>query len=133
MAGCRPQVVLQPKRAPPATAPASNRTIRRATLVFPDIRTARRQQPAPRREERTELALQTAEDVATTLGAMEGVLMKIGQMASYVDDGLSPAVRRTLAGLQDSVPRMSPELAATVGGAGAAGTGGVALRRPLWR
>ena len=101
--------------------------------MFPDIRTARRQQPAPRREERTELALQTAEDVATTLGAMEGVLMKIGQMASYVDDGLSPAVRRTLAGLQDSVPPMSPELAATVGGAGAAGTGGVALRRPLWR
>jgi predicted unusual protein kinase regulating ubiquinone biosynthesis (AarF/ABC1/UbiB family) len=45
---------------------------------------------------------------------MKGVLMKIGQMASYVDDGLSPAVRRTLSRLQDSVPPMSPELAATV-------------------
>src|SRR5260370_19395999 len=45
---------------------------------------------------RNDLALQTAEDVATTLGAMKGVLMKLGQMASYVDDGLSPAVRRTL-------------------------------------
>jgi hypothetical protein len=39
---------------------------------------------------------------------MKGVMMKIGQMASYVDDGLSPAVRRTLARLQDSVPPMSP-------------------------
>jgi predicted unusual protein kinase regulating ubiquinone biosynthesis (AarF/ABC1/UbiB family) len=63
---------------------------------------------------RGDLALQTAEDVANTLGAMKGVLMKIGQMASYVDDGLSPAVRRTLARLQDSVPPMSPELAAAV-------------------
>jgi predicted unusual protein kinase regulating ubiquinone biosynthesis (AarF/ABC1/UbiB family) len=63
---------------------------------------------------RADLALQTAEDVAGTLGAMKGVMMKIGQMASYVDDGLSPAVRRTLARLQDSVPPMRPELAATV-------------------
>ena len=44
---------------------------------------------------REDLALQTAEDVAGTLGAMKGVMMKIGQMASYVDDGLSPAVRHT--------------------------------------
>jgi len=63
---------------------------------------------------REDLALQTAEDVAGTLGAMKGVLMKIGQMASYVDGGLSPAVRGTLARLQDSVPPMSPALAAAV-------------------
>ena len=67
-----------------------------------------------RQQLRNDLALQTAEDVATTLGAMKGVLMKIGQMASYVDDGLSPAVRRTLSRLQDSVPPMSAELAAGV-------------------
>jgi len=67
-----------------------------------------------RQELRDDLALQTAEDVADTLGAMKGVLMKVGQMASYVDDSLSPAVRRTLARLQDSVPPMSPELAAAV-------------------
>jgi predicted unusual protein kinase regulating ubiquinone biosynthesis (AarF/ABC1/UbiB family) len=67
-----------------------------------------------REQLRTDLALQTAEDVAVTLGAMKGVMMKIGQMASYVDDGLSPAVRRTLSRLQDSVPPMSPELAASV-------------------
>jgi predicted unusual protein kinase regulating ubiquinone biosynthesis (AarF/ABC1/UbiB family) len=63
---------------------------------------------------REDLALQTAEDVAGTLGAMKGVMMKIGQMASYVDDGLSPAVRHTLSRLQDSVPPMSPQLAAGV-------------------
>jgi predicted unusual protein kinase regulating ubiquinone biosynthesis (AarF/ABC1/UbiB family) len=67
-----------------------------------------------RQQLRNDLALQTAEDVATTLGAMKGVLMKIGQMASYIDDGLSPAVRRTLSRLQDSVPPMSAELAAGV-------------------
>jgi predicted unusual protein kinase regulating ubiquinone biosynthesis (AarF/ABC1/UbiB family) len=45
---------------------------------------------------------------------MKGVMMKIGQMASYVDDGLSPGVRRALSRLQDSVPPMSGELAAQV-------------------
>jgi predicted unusual protein kinase regulating ubiquinone biosynthesis (AarF/ABC1/UbiB family) len=63
---------------------------------------------------REDLALQTAEDVAGTPGAMKGVMMKIGQMASYADGGLSPAFRRTLARLQDSVPPMTPSLAATV-------------------
>jgi len=67
-----------------------------------------------REELRNDLALRTAEDVTVTLGAMKGVLMKLGQMASYVDDGLSPAVRRTLGRLQDSVPPMSEGLAAGV-------------------
>ena len=39
-------------------------------------------------------------------------MVKLGQMASYVDEGLAPSVRRTLGRLQDSVPPMSPELAA---------------------
>jgi predicted unusual protein kinase regulating ubiquinone biosynthesis (AarF/ABC1/UbiB family) len=67
-----------------------------------------------RQQLRQDLALETAQDVAETLGAMKGVLMKIGQMASYIDEGLSPPVRRTLSRLQDSVPPMSAELAATV-------------------
>jgi predicted unusual protein kinase regulating ubiquinone biosynthesis (AarF/ABC1/UbiB family) len=67
-----------------------------------------------REQLRNDLALQTAEDVAATLGTMKGVLMKLGQMASYVDDALSPAARRTLSRLQDSVPPMSAELAARV-------------------
>jgi predicted unusual protein kinase regulating ubiquinone biosynthesis (AarF/ABC1/UbiB family) len=63
---------------------------------------------------RNDLAMQTADDVAATLGTMKGVMVKLGQMASYVDDGLAPSVRRTLSRLQDSVPPMSPELAAGV-------------------
>jgi len=63
---------------------------------------------------RNDLAMQTADDVAATLGTMKGVMVKLGQMASYVDDGLAPSVRRTLSRLQDSVPPMSAELAASV-------------------
>ena len=54
---------------------------------------------------RHDLALETAEDVANTLGAMKGVLMKLGQMASYLDDGLSRVVRHALAALQDTPRR----------------------------
>ena len=67
-----------------------------------------------RQQLRNDLALRTAEDVTATLGTMKGVLMKLGQMASYIDDGLSPAARRTLSRLQDSVPPMSADLAAQV-------------------
>ncbi len=63
---------------------------------------------------RTDLAMQTADDVTATLGTMKGVMVKLGQMASYVDEGLAPPVRRTLSRLQDSVPPMSAELAAGV-------------------
>src|SRR5271165_5249734 len=63
---------------------------------------------------RNDLAMQTADDVTATLGTMKGVMVKLGQMASYVDEGLAPSVRRTLSRLQDSVPPMSAELAAGV-------------------
>jgi predicted unusual protein kinase regulating ubiquinone biosynthesis (AarF/ABC1/UbiB family) len=65
-----------------------------------------------RQQLRDDLALRTAQDVADTLGTMKGVLMKIGQLASYVDDGIAPPARRILGRLQDSVPPMSAELAA---------------------
>ena len=67
-----------------------------------------------RQQLRDDLALRTAQDVADTLGTMKGVLMKIGQLASYVDDGLAPPARRVLSRLQDSVPPMSAQLAAGV-------------------
>jgi len=67
-----------------------------------------------RQKLRNDLAMQTADDVTATLGTMNGVMVKLGQMASYVDDGLAPSVRRTLSRLQDSVPPMSPDLAAGV-------------------
>jgi predicted unusual protein kinase regulating ubiquinone biosynthesis (AarF/ABC1/UbiB family) len=63
---------------------------------------------------RTDLAMQTADDITATLGTMKGVMVKLGQMASYVDEGLAPSVRRTLSRLQDSVPPMSAELASGV-------------------
>ena len=67
-----------------------------------------------RQQLRNDLAMQTADDVTATLGTMKGVMVKLGQMASYVDEGLAPSVRRTLSRLQDSVPPMSAELAAGV-------------------
>ena len=68
---------------------------------------------APRRAELTaELQLRTADEVARTLGQMKGAMMKIGQMASYLDDGLPAPVRDALATLQADAPAMAPELAA---------------------
>ncbi len=58
--------------------------------------------------------LRTAEQVAERLGGMKGALMKVGQMASYVDDGLPEPVRQALATLQAGAPPMSAELAAEV-------------------
>src|SRR4051794_10530802 len=61
-----------------------------------------------------ELQLRSAEDVARTLGGMKGAFMKVGQLASFVDDGLPEPVRDALAQLQDSAPPMTPMLAAQV-------------------
>ncbi len=60
----------------------------------------------------TEFQLRTAEDVTRELGNMKGAMMKIGQMASYLDTGLPEPVRQTLASLQADAPPMTPELAA---------------------
>ena len=59
-----------------------------------------------------ELQLRTAEQVAATLGNMKGALMKIGQLASFLDDGMPKPVREALAQLQQDAPPMSAELAA---------------------
>ena len=61
-----------------------------------------------------ERQLRTAEQVAERLGHLKGALMKVGQMASYLDDGLPEPVRHALAELQANAPPMSPELAAEV-------------------
>jgi predicted unusual protein kinase regulating ubiquinone biosynthesis (AarF/ABC1/UbiB family) len=61
-----------------------------------------------------ERQLRTAEQVAERLGQMKGALMKIGQMASYLDDGLPEPVRLALAQLRADAPPMSAELAAEV-------------------
>jgi len=61
-----------------------------------------------------EARLRTAEQVAERLGNMKGALMKVGQMASYLDDGLPEPVRQALAQLQAAAPPMSGDLAADV-------------------
>ena len=67
---------------------------------------------AERREELdAEFQLRTAEQVAAALGNMKGALMKLGQMASYLDQGLPEPVREALSQLQADAPPMSAELA----------------------
>ncbi len=61
-----------------------------------------------------ERRLRSAEAVAGELGQMKGALMKLGQMASYLDEGLPEPVRMALAQLRTSAPPMSRELAEQV-------------------
>ncbi len=61
-----------------------------------------------------ERELRTAAAVTERLGNMKGALMKLGQMASYVDEGLPAPLRAALAELQTNAPPMSAELAAEV-------------------
>ncbi len=58
--------------------------------------------------------LRTAEQVAESLGHMKGALMKLGQMASYLDQGLPQPVRDALAELQADAPPMASDLAESV-------------------
>ena len=69
-------------------------------------------------ERQTELdqafELKTAESITEALGNMKGAMMKLGQMASYLDQGMPPHIRQALAELQSNAPPMSAELAAEV-------------------
>ena len=55
--------------------------------------------------------MRSAQQVADELGQMKGALMKLGQMASYLDDGLPEPLRLALAQLQSQAPPMSVHLA----------------------
>lgn len=80
-----------------------NYAVHRARRVFAN---------AKRREELdTRFEIKTAEQVTEALGNMKGAMMKLGQMASYLDQGLPPHVRDALANLQFDAPPMSAELA----------------------
>jgi predicted unusual protein kinase regulating ubiquinone biosynthesis (AarF/ABC1/UbiB family) len=61
-----------------------------------------------------QFTIRTAEDVARELGHMKGVIMKAGQMLSFILDGLPPEAADALASLQSDVPPMSPAAAAGV-------------------
>lgn len=60
------------------------------------------------------MELKTAAEVSQTLGSMKGVMMKLGQMASYLDEGLPESYRAAMSQLQADAPPMAPELAAQV-------------------
>jgi predicted unusual protein kinase regulating ubiquinone biosynthesis (AarF/ABC1/UbiB family) len=67
-----------------------------------------------REELRYDLALRTADEVAEELGSMKGVLMKVGQMASYIYEDLPDYFRAAMGRLQQNAPPMSAELASSV-------------------
>jgi predicted unusual protein kinase regulating ubiquinone biosynthesis (AarF/ABC1/UbiB family) len=68
--------------------------------------------PAERRRQlRLDLERRHAREVVESLGQMKGALMKLGQMASYLDDGMPEHVRMALAGLQQDAPPMDSLLA----------------------
>ena len=58
--------------------------------------------------------LKNAAEIAERLGNMKGALMKLGQMASYLDHGLPEPLRLALAELQNNAPPMSGHLARRV-------------------
>jgi predicted unusual protein kinase regulating ubiquinone biosynthesis (AarF/ABC1/UbiB family) len=80
--------------------------VHRARRVFAD---AERREVLDREHE-----IRSAEQVATELGHMKGALMKLGQMVSYLDEGLPEHLRAALAQLQHDAPPMSGELAASM-------------------
>jgi predicted unusual protein kinase regulating ubiquinone biosynthesis (AarF/ABC1/UbiB family) len=71
--------------------------------------------PAERRAELDEqFAIRTAEDVAKELGEMKGVLMKAGQLISFIAEALPDEAQAALATLQADAAPMAPTLAAGV-------------------
>ena len=71
--------------------------------------------PAERRAELdAQFAIRTAEDVAKELGEMKGVLMKAGQLISFIFEALPDDAQAALATLQADAAPMAPTLAAGV-------------------
>jgi predicted unusual protein kinase regulating ubiquinone biosynthesis (AarF/ABC1/UbiB family) len=71
--------------------------------------------PAERRAELDQqFAIRTAEDVAKELGEMKGVLMKVGQLVSFIVEALPDEAQAALASLQADAAPMAPSLAAEV-------------------
>ncbi len=91
-------------------------TVRLASTIGADVAVTRARKVFASAERRDELdqarSMRTAEQVVASLGGMKGALMKVGQMASYLDEGLPEPVRDALASLQAGAPPMSGELAA---------------------
>lgn len=70
---------------------------------------------AGRREELDRrFQIETTDQAVALLGDMKGALMKVGQMASYLDQGMPENVRHSLAQLLQDAPPMSIDLVAQV-------------------
>ncbi|MEL6891682.1 MAG: AarF/ABC1/UbiB kinase family protein, partial [Actinomycetota bacterium] len=69
---------------------------------------------ARRAELDEQFAIRTAEDVAKELGEMKGVLMKAGQLISFIFEALPDEAQDALATLQADAAPMAPTLAAGV-------------------
>jgi predicted unusual protein kinase regulating ubiquinone biosynthesis (AarF/ABC1/UbiB family) len=67
-----------------------------------------------RKELRHDLAYRSADEVAEELGSMKGVLMKLGQMASYIYEDMPLTFRAAMSRLQHRAPPMTAGLAASV-------------------
>ena len=65
------------------------------------------------RQLRADLERREAAYVVASLGHMKGAMMKLGQMASYLDEGLPKPMREALAGLRCDAPPMPSDLALT--------------------
>jgi predicted unusual protein kinase regulating ubiquinone biosynthesis (AarF/ABC1/UbiB family) len=66
-----------------------------------------------RRRLQADLERREAADVVGALGEMKGALMKLGQMASYLDEGMPEPMRQALASLRSDAPPMPSDLALT--------------------
>ncbi len=66
-----------------------------------------------RRRLQAELERREAQDVVASLGEMKGALMKLGQMASYLEEAIPPALTQALGSLRSDAPPMSGDLALT--------------------
>jgi predicted unusual protein kinase regulating ubiquinone biosynthesis (AarF/ABC1/UbiB family) len=110
--------------AAPAALPSVDRISRTADLVKVGatsgatyaMHQAKRSVASEERKEELDRAyeLKSAEQVTAALGNMKGVLMKLGQMASFLNEGFPEHLREQLATLQSDAPPMSADLAAGV-------------------
>jgi predicted unusual protein kinase regulating ubiquinone biosynthesis (AarF/ABC1/UbiB family) len=86
---------------------------RGAHFAVVKVRGARADDEARARLEE-QFLIRSAEDVATELGHMKGVVMKLGQLASVVAEGLPPEAHAAIEALQADTPPMAPSLAEQV-------------------
>ena len=57
-------------------------------------------------------AVKRAEEMVKQMGSLKGLVMKVGQMASYLPGAMPPAAQKVLSDLQASTVAMEPELIA---------------------